>query len=396
MSRRRRYVLSGVVAALAFVAAAVLRDVLATVFFAVTVAAVFAPVYRRLVGRGVPEWWASAVTSALAFLAAVAVFTPLVAVLYRRRDQLLDLFRSLPSAVEVEFLGYSRVIPAGEVRTVVASYLGEIAVDVAAATPVLAIKFALFGFVVFGFLLGSDRAYRAVVGTVPVEYRGVVEALHERARSTLFAIYVLQAATALGTFAVALVLFFALGYSGAVTLAVVAGVLQFLPIVGPSVLLGVLVAYELLAGEVAAAAIVGVAGAVFVGYLPDVVIRSRLARRSANMPSTLYFIGFTGGLLTVGPIGIIAGPLAVALLAEGVDLLSAETGGYRQSTLAEDGGTDADDGTGEADDGTGDGRSTGETTADPDGATAAESDRPDDTSDSSASVRESDAPGGGE
>jgi predicted PurR-regulated permease PerM len=131
--------------------------------------------------------------------------------------------------------------------------------------------------------------------------------------------------------------FGALGYSGALTLAVVAGVLQFLPVVGPSVLVGALVVYQLLAGDAAAAALVGVAGAVFIGYLPDVLIRARLARRSADMPSTLYFTGFTGGLLTLGPVGIIAGLLAVALLVEGIELLSAETDGYQQSTLSERG-----------------------------------------------------------
>lgn len=130
-------------------------------------------------------------------------------------------------------------------------------------------------------------------------------------------------------------MFGALGYSGALTLAVVAGVLQFLPVVGPSVLVGALVVYQLLAGDAAAAALVGVAGAVFIGYLPDVLIRARLARRSADMPSTLYFTAFTGGLLTLGPVGIIAGPLAVALLVEGIELLSAETDGYQQSTLTE-------------------------------------------------------------
>ncbi len=343
MSRSRQHVLSGIVVLLAVIAAVILRDVLATVFFAVTVAAVSAPLYRRLVAYGLPPWWASAVTSSLAFGAAIAVFAPLGLVLYRRRDQLVELFHALPPSVTVDAFGFQQVIVVSDVQAAVADSFGDIAVSLLGTTSILAVKFALFAFVVFGLLLGQQRAYRAVVGTVPVEYRDVVEALHARARSTLFAIYVLQAATAVGTFAVAAVVFTALGYSGALTFAVVAGVLQFLPIVGPSVLIGVLVVYELLAGDAAAAALIGVAGAVFIGYLPDVLIRSRLARRSANLPSTLYFIGFSGGLLSLGPIGIIAGPLAVGLLVEGVELLSAETGGYQQSTLSESNGKQSRD-----------------------------------------------------
>ncbi|NHN46208.1 AI-2E family transporter [Halostella sp. JP-L12] len=335
MSRSRRYALSGIVIVLAAVAAVILRDVLATVFLAVTVAAVCAPLYRRLVARGVPEWWASAVTTTVAFSAVVAVFAPLVGVLYRRREQLIGLIQDLPSSVTFDVLGFQRVVRATEVRDALVGYVGDAAVNVLGATPVLGIKLALFAFVVFGLLLGQDRAYSAVVGTVPPEYRGVVEALHARGRSILFAIYVLQAATAAGTFVIAAAVFALLGYSGVLTLAAVAGILQFLPVVGPSVLIALLVIFELAAGDVAAAVLVGLFGAVFIGYLPDVLIRARLARRSADMPSTLYFTGFTGGLLSLGPIGIIAGPLAVALLVEGMELLSEETGVHRQSTLSD-------------------------------------------------------------
>jgi predicted PurR-regulated permease PerM len=40
------------------------------------------------------------------------------------------------------------------------------------------------------------------------------------------------------------------------------------------------------------------------------------------MPATLYFIGFVGGVLSVGVVGVIAGPLIVALVAETVEILS--------------------------------------------------------------------------
>jgi len=79
VSRSRRYALSGIVVVLAVAAAAILRDVLATVFLVVMVAAVCAPLYRRLVARGVPAWGASAVTTTVAFSAVVAAFSPLVA-----------------------------------------------------------------------------------------------------------------------------------------------------------------------------------------------------------------------------------------------------------------------------------------------------------------------------
>lgn len=80
-------------------------------------------------------------------------------------------------------------------------------------------------------------------------------------------------------------------------------------------------------GQPALALAIGGVGFFLVAWLPDVLIRPRLARGAANLPGTLYFAGFTGGLLTLGPIGVIAGPLAVALLAEATALLAAELNG---------------------------------------------------------------------
>jgi predicted PurR-regulated permease PerM len=55
-----------------------------------------------------------------------------------------------------------------------------------------------------------------------------------------------------------------------------------------------------------------------------VLIRPRLAHETAQLPGGLYFVGFVGGLLTLGPVGVIAGPLVVALVVELSSLLSSE------------------------------------------------------------------------
>ncbi len=44
--------------------------------------------------------------------------------------------------------------------------------------------------------------------------------------------------------------------------------------------------------------------------------RPKLARYTTGLPASLYFVGFTGGVLTLGVIGFIAGPVVIALLVE--------------------------------------------------------------------------------
>lgn len=204
----------------------------------------------------------------------------------------------------------------------------EVAVSTATAAPELAVKFALFGLLLFALLLEGDAAGRAVFAPIPHEYRDVATALATRARETLYAIYVLQVATALMTLAVAYPFFWMLGYENAFTLGMIAAILQFVPIIGPSLLVIPIALYEFaIVGDPFTGAVVGVVGVLLIGWVPDVTIRPRLSRQTAGLPGSLYFVGFTGGLFTLGAIGIVFGPLVVAVFTEAVELLADEVNG---------------------------------------------------------------------
>ena len=317
-------VLAGLLAAALIVAGVVLLDVLSTVFFAVTVAYVLYPVRRWAVERGLSDRLASAVVAAGAFALVLVVVAPLAFVLYRRRRALIDLLREIPSSVEIPLGEFTYVIEAAGIVAGAREVLSSLAFGLAAAAPVLALQLFLFAILLYALLLRPRAAGETLLGVVPSEYHDVLRALDRRVRETLFGIYVLQAATAAGTFVVAFLVFLLLGYGAPFTLAVFAAVLQFVPVVGPSVLVATLAAVDFLAGNATRAVLVAVIGAVLVGFAPDAVIRPRLAKWAADLPTSLYFIGFTGGVLTVGPIGFIAGPLAVALLVEAVALLAEE------------------------------------------------------------------------
>ncbi|GAB3678474.1 AI-2E family transporter [Halopiger thermotolerans] len=322
--RRRRYVLAGVVGLLGIVTGAILLEVLGTILFALTVAYVLSPLQGWLVRRGLSEWVATTAATVIGFVSAVAVFSPIVLTLYFRIDEIITIVEGLPETVPITVLDVTYTVEATQVQSLVVDYLSAVAATFALSLPVLAIKFALFLTLLFALLLEGDAAGRAAIAPVPREYRDVVYALARRARETLYAIYVLQLATSVATMLIAFPIFRLLGYEMALTLAIIAAVLQFVPIIGPSVLIGLIAVYHVTANEIAAAATVAVFGLVFVGWLPDVAVRPRLARRSAGLPGSLYFIGFTGGLFTLGPIGIVVGPLIVAVFVEAVDLLADE------------------------------------------------------------------------
>ncbi|MFB6154882.1 MAG: AI-2E family transporter [Haloferacaceae archaeon] len=324
MTDRRPYVLAALLAAFSVVAGFILVDVLGTVFFAVTVAYLLFPLRERLVDRGLSAWWASAASTLAALGAGVLVTAPLGVVLFVRFQSIVELLALVPEQFAVELFGLRYVVTLEQVVALLTNLARSVVRTVAVAGPVLLVKLGLFVLLVFALVYHRHRTRRAILAVVPPDYRDVAAALNRRARETLFAIYVLQAATAVGTFLLALPFFTLLGYSFPVTLAVVAALLQFLPIVGPSLLLVGLAAYHVTTGDVASALVVLVGGGVLVAALPDLLVRPRLARETADLPGSLYFVGFTGGLLSLGAVGVIAGPLVVALVVELTALLSAE------------------------------------------------------------------------
>jgi predicted PurR-regulated permease PerM len=328
---RRQQILGGLLLGTGVLTVVLLANVIETVFFAITVAYVLYPVRRWLYRRGVPREVAAAVAAAVGFLFAMAVVTPIIAALYFRRNELLRFIQNVPAELTVEVFGFTYPVNVSQLLLRARDAVIDIGVSIASAAPVLALKAFLFAILLFGLLLRPGNVRRAAVRIVPGEYHDVVFALHHRVRDTLYALYVLQAATALGTFAVAYVVFAVLKYDAAFSLAVFSGILQFIPVVGPSVLIVLVAAGQVLAGEMIAAVVVTVVGLVLIGFLPDAVIRPRLATVTTGMPASLYFVGFTGGTLTIGIVGVIAGPLVVALLVEVVELVTNERGTVQQT-----------------------------------------------------------------
>ncbi|MFC6874041.1 AI-2E family transporter [Halobellus marinus] len=336
MPLNRRYVLGGLFVLAGLLASVLLQSVLGTVFFAVTVAYVLWPLRRELVARGQSRRIASAGATFGAFLMALFVFVPLVVVVYFRSDSLVALLGLLPDDLAISLFGFEYALTLEAVSEFTILVIERAARRAATAAPVLVIKVTVFVFLVYSLLFYGEDAQRAVIALVPSAYHDAARALNDRARETLFAIYVLQAATALGTFVLALPVFFFLGYEAVIALATVSAVLQFIPIVGPSVLLAGLAAYHVAVGELLRGVAVFLVGGFVIALLPDVLIRPRLARQTADIPGSLYFIGFFGGVLTLGPIGVVAGPLAVGLFVESATLLSRELHPGESAALADD------------------------------------------------------------
>lgn len=299
-----------------------LMDVLGTLFFAVTVAYVVLPVKRWLVENGTPNRLGTAISTSFVFIAAIALVAPLLTVVYRRRELLLAYLQDLPAALTIEAFGFTYVLEIGDVLPVVRGILTDTAVSLARAAPLLVTKLFLFTFIVYALLLRPDVIRRALFRVMPSEHEDDMRMFHERLRNTLNGIYVVQAATAVGTFMIALAVFYLLGYEAFLAFAVFAGILQFIPILGPSILVIAISGAEYISGQPELAVLTLVVGLIVIGALPDLILRPLLAQWTADLAPSLYFIGFIAGALSWGAIGVIAGPVVIAILIQAFEIAS--------------------------------------------------------------------------
>ena len=318
---RRQWILGAILLVIVIATAVALSEVLATIFFALTVAYVLSPPRRWLRQRGVGPLTATTVVTTGAVIGIVIIVAPVLYLLFLELDTVLSAIGRLPETIAVEIAGMGFEAELADVFDEVKVWLQSAAIAGSARVPEYLLKFGLFAFVVFGIVHRERDIADSIMSVVPPKYRDITEALHGRARDTLIAIYVVQGVTAVATVLLAMPVFYLLGYESWHSLAIFAGMLQFVPVIGPSLLIGVLGLVELLAGDYVAAGLVLVVGGLVIAASPDVLLRPRLAKWTTELSSMLYFIGFVGGLLSLGAIGVIVGPLLVALLVESASLV---------------------------------------------------------------------------
>jgi predicted PurR-regulated permease PerM len=322
MDRHRQYILGGLLALFVVLSLVTLSEILGVVVFAITVAYVLYPLREMLTNRGLPRRIASAVTTSVAFLVVVLILAPLAYAVYDRQEQLIAALEEIPETVEFDLVETTVALELEPYIDTAEEFVSSLAVDIAFAAPALALELTVFTLLVYAILYRPSAVRNAIYKLVPTAYHDILTRLHRRTKTTLFTIYILQALTAVVTFLVAAVVFWLFGLSNVLWFAIIAGLLQFIPIVGPSILIALLVVNEYLSGDQTQAILLAVIGLVVIGFIPDAIIRTKLADYTGEIAGSLYFVGFVGGILTIGPIGVIVGPLVIALLVEVVRLLS--------------------------------------------------------------------------
>jgi len=206
---------------------------------------------------------------------------------------------------------------------------GDWAGSFVSEVPVLVVDAIVFFLALFMFVFQGEAVAAAVTAALPARLRAAVERMTATSVDTLYAVYIVHVATAVITFLLALPFFWLLGYDHILFFSVMAGIFQLIPILGPSLIMLFIGIYALSIGDVRGAALAAFIGYPIVCAFPDIYFRPLMMGRRAAIHPVIMWIGFFGGLVTMGIIGFILGPLFLALAVAGYRIFIEEMEGAK-------------------------------------------------------------------
>jgi predicted PurR-regulated permease PerM len=325
----RRTILFGVLGATVAIAALFLSRVIGTVVLGVAAAYVLLPVHRWFLSRGVPPYWSAIISTGMLVVIGSALIFPVVIVLWVQWDQISDILTGETFHQSITVAGREFDLSFTEVQEIFLPNVDELAVSLATDATVYGAQAVVFAFVIFALLYYHNRLRPLAYAPLPDPYHDVVNAIHVRVKEVLYGHYVLAVIGATVTYVAGIFVFGLLGYSLPFVFALTAALFWILPFLVPSVFVFGLGAYHALVGDLLLAGLIVVIGSIFLIALPRLVVAEFRERLGDPRPlsSTVYFIGFVGGALTIGFYGIVIGPLALAVLGVALELLADDTNG---------------------------------------------------------------------
>ncbi|MDD4138056.1 MAG: AI-2E family transporter [Methanoregula sp.] len=177
---------------------------------------------------------------------------------------------------------------------------------------------ALKAFIFFATLLvlllrGEDLKTR-IMYRMPEPLSGFVNRLSAVTVDTLYAIYVVQVAIAVLTFFIAIPVFYLLGYGNILFYSFFAAFCELVPILGSSIAFLLIGAYALAIGDLQGVLILFILGYIVVSCMPEIFIRPVLVGHRVKINPVIMFVGIIGGIITMGLVGFVLGPVIVVLL----------------------------------------------------------------------------------
>ena len=314
-----------------FIAAALmLRGLLDLVVVAVSIAVVARPLCSRICARTKNRHAAALATTLLVIflLSAIVGFSAMM--IWENMDYVAEVGNEILGLLDEGSgslpLG-SLPVTAAEIDQWARVQVGELAAlsgDLVLGIPWAVLQLIVIFLVLYCCLVWGGPVLREALSLLPERNRQIAERISVPVKNTLYAIYIVHVSTALLTFLIAIPFFFILGWGHEIFLALIAGIFQLFPLIGDSVLMAILLVYSIALGDLRSAVLIAAVGYPVVSALPDMYYRPMMMGSRAAIHPVYMWIGFFGGAIAMGTVGILIGPVIVALVVAGYGIFMEE------------------------------------------------------------------------
>ncbi|MBU7013982.1 MAG: AI-2E family transporter [Theionarchaea archaeon] len=180
--------------------------------------------------------------------------------------------------------------------------------------PSVIIRLFLATFLSFYFVRDGKSLRDALIKITPDNKKEKIARMVTACDAVIYGIVVGYLFKAIITAFLSIIVFYFLGIGNPFVMGVVLAVFDFIPLIGPwTVFLGLFLWYAL-QGQVAYA--IEVAGICYftISLVPELYIRPKVSGTISQVHPMVMLVGILGGILSMGPIGVIAGPLILGMI----------------------------------------------------------------------------------
>lgn len=344
----RRTFMGLMVVAVTIAFVAVTKSFLMTMLLGAIFSAILYPVYRRVLGwcRGRAAL-ASAVTLILTAAIVVVPFVVFVGVLVNQAvhvsqnampwiqeqinnpSQLMKRIESIPGFENVEPYREQILTKLGELVGSIGSFVVSKLSDFTKGTLAFLLQFIILLYSMFFFLMSGTSVLKQVLVHLPLSRREselIGDRLVSVTRAALASTVLIGIIQGLmGGFA-----FWVAGIKGAVFWGTVMAVMSMIPGVGAGIVWLPACIYLILSDRIAAGMLLLAFCAVILSSV-DNVLRPRIVGKGTNLPQLVVLVSTLGGIMLLGPVGLIVGPVIAALFITIWNIYSDFVGGSTDS-----------------------------------------------------------------
>jgi predicted PurR-regulated permease PerM len=287
----------------------------------ISVAIVLLPAHQKICTKISESISAIFMTISVFFLVG-GLFLFTAGMLYRNSDFISEIISTIISWVrfypDISIISSQQVASALEI---LASFILGYLQGFAMGLPMVLMKAFIFFTSLYLFILKGNYIKSELLSVLPDSFTGSIKGMADTIVHTLYAVYIVNAQVAIITFLFAIPFFFILGYGHVLFLALLMGIFQLIPFLGPQLLLVFLAIYAVARGDISGVFFILLIGYPLMSGLEDFYFRPRMMGSRVAIHPVLMMIGIFGGLAILGIIGLILGPLFVSLLVSAYQLL---------------------------------------------------------------------------